>query len=106
MRRVIAEAGWQGDAEAAVLGTSELVANALVHAGSLSRLQLSLSGSFLRVEVEDPSPATPAPRRPGLAATRGRGIAILEQLATSWGYQRRDDGKLVWFELEGAGARA
>ncbi len=102
---MIAESGWQGDAEAAVLGTSELVANALVHAGSLRRLELSLSGSCLRVEVEDPSPATPAPRHPGLAATRGRGIAILERLATSWGYRCRGDGKLVWFELEGASAR-
>ena len=30
----------------------------------------------------------------------GRGILLVESLATTWGVDLRDDGKCVWFEID------
>jgi hypothetical protein len=31
---------------------------------------------------------------------RGRGLAVVEALATEWSTERRSDGTLVWFEFD------
>jgi hypothetical protein len=47
----------------------------------------------------------PVPRVPDEHG--GRGVLILDALATSWGVQGHPgSGKTVWFELAGAGALA
>ena len=54
----------------------------------------------LRIEVKDDSFREPFRLRTQPAdATAGRGLAILESLATRWGVDTLDGGKAVWFEL-------
>lgn len=85
--------------EPAQLLVSEVVTNALVHAGTLIEFRASIGDAGLRVEVSDGSPQTPAPRSYGAMAGTGRGLRLLEQLVDRWGTLARQDGKTVWFEL-------
>ncbi len=81
---------------------SELVTNAVVHARSRAQLRLSLRSGRLRAEVEDRAPAVrPRRRSVGEDATNGRGLALVADLASSWGVtDTGPGGKAVWFELE------
>jgi anti-sigma regulatory factor (Ser/Thr protein kinase) len=93
--------------DAAGLLVSELVTNAIVHARTPVEVRVSVTDTVLRAEVSDGSPTLPAPRRPiGLVGT-GRGLQLLEQVATRWGVLSTESGKTVWFELmlsgDGAG---
>jgi anti-sigma regulatory factor (Ser/Thr protein kinase) len=89
----------------AVLLVSELVTNALLHARSAPTVELSRDGDRVRIGVRDDSPVVPRRRRYANDAATGRGIALVEQLATDWGSERVGDGKRVWFELLVDGAR-
>lgn len=77
--------------------TSELVTNALLHARSAPRLTVARTPDGVLVTVEDGSPSGPARRRHGAQATTGRGVALLEDLADEWGWERQPGGKAVWF---------
>ncbi len=86
-------------AEVATLLTSELVTNAVVHAGGCVRVRVSVHGSTVRVTVEDPSRERPRLRRTTSDAVTGRGLALVASLSDRWGVDDLDDGKAVWFEL-------
>ena len=94
-------------ANAAMLCTSELVTNAIVHAGDGCGLQVCFdppSGGVLRVEVSDDSQEQPHVVPPGdVWRIGGRGLQIVEQTSTRWGTQDLAPGKVVWFELGPAG---
>ena len=94
-------------ANAAMLCTSELVTNAIVHAGDGCELQVCFdppSGGLLRVEVSDDSQEQPHVVPPGdVWRIGGRGLQIVEQASTRWGTQDLAPGKVVWFELGPAG---
>jgi anti-sigma regulatory factor (Ser/Thr protein kinase) len=83
-----------------VLLVSEVVTNAILHGGSGAELRLILSGQALRAEVRDPSSALPAVKRYSVTATTGRGMMIVEALATSWGSEEDGTGKVVWFSVD------
>ena len=85
----------------AVLLTSELVTNAVVHARSPCRLRLArlCDPDRLRVEVEDESPDQPRRGRPRPDEPHGRGLFLIDAIAHDWGVRRRAGGKVVWFEL-------
>lgn len=85
--------------ESAQLLISELVVNAVLHAESAVTVRLSLRPGVLRVEVADASPAPPQPRSVDPTAVTGRGLLIVETVASSWGVEPTDHGKAVWFEL-------
>ncbi|WP_329126356.1 ATP-binding protein [Streptomyces sp. NBC_01465] len=55
----------------AVLVVSELVTNALRHAGGLTALRLAADRTTLEITVRDPSRATPRERSPDLTGARG-----------------------------------
>lgn len=85
--------------ETAELLVSELATNAVLHAGSPMRLSVYRNGEAVRVEMrdDDPNPprhVTPDPELPG-----GRGILLVDALATSWGVNSNEHGKTIWFEL-------
>lgn len=88
--------------DAASLLVSELVTNAVTHAGSSVDLVVGHEGrhATLRVEVHDSS--LRAPRMGGfdLDTVSGRGLALVEAMSDRWGVERDGDGKRVWFELE------
>ena len=89
-------------AEDTVLVVCELVANATMHAGGATSLDLlSLDDSALRVEVTDNSRATPMRRPPNRGQPGGLGLMIVQTLCRSWGTLDLPQGKTVWAELTG-----
>lgn len=85
--------------ELAELVVSELVTNVVLHARSAGVLRIVLTADHLRVEVDDPSTATPTVKHYGSDATTGRGLHLLDHLTERWGTEQRDSGKTVWAEL-------
>src|ERR1700689_1176955 len=96
----------------AVLLTSELVTNAVLHAGTpvqvTCRLLGDLSDGAVEIAVLDRRPAQLRPDRPHTAAeaaerTNGRGLQLPSELATAWGVTYARAAKAVWFRLNFAG---
>ncbi len=85
--------------DVAALLTSELVANALLHAAGPLTLTVSRDGPCIRVEVGDTGTMPPGVKRYGLASRTGRGLRMLEEMAEEWGWYPTPSGKTVWFEL-------
>ncbi|MEV4558581.1 ATP-binding protein [Kitasatospora sp. NPDC049285] len=102
---------WRADAElsdAARLVVSELATNAIRHRTDRDdrddrdgfTLTLALCGPALLVQVGDHDPRPPRPRRAAPDATGGRGLHIVGELSTRWGYYPvSPGGKVVWAEL-------
>jgi anti-sigma regulatory factor (Ser/Thr protein kinase) len=78
--------------------TSEIVSNAVRHAAGRITLELVLDEEEVRVEVRDGAPAAPVVRRSNPGGIGGHGLTIVESLARSWGVERYEDHKVVWFE--------
>ena len=79
---------------------SEVVANAVIHAGSEPEVAVRLLDGYLRVEVADDSDIMPEPRPADSESLGGRGLHILESEAARWGVSRRPGGgKSVWFDV-------
>lgn len=99
-RDVLEGWGCHGLVSDAELVVSELVTNAVLHAGTSGRLVLRLGTERLRVEVVDEGAGDPRPQpwdplRPG-----GRGLLIVSEIARRWGVEHVDhDAKVVWAEL-------
>jgi hypothetical protein len=56
------------------------------------------------ITVQDPgSSEIPCPRNSGPYATGGRGLALVNTLATRWGFHRDSIGTVIWFELTSLG---
>ncbi|HVV31307.1 MAG TPA: ATP-binding protein [Mycobacteriales bacterium] len=103
-RRFVADrcAGWgvvSDQLHTLQLLTSEVVANAVIHGRSEIRLALSATDKTIRVEVGDDNSRHPSRQPQDLEALDGRGLAIVDRLADSWGVEERPLGKVVWFEL-------
>ncbi len=99
----------------AALVTSELLSNAILHARPLPdariRVAWMLSASTVEVVVSDGGSTTlPRASRPPLSSIGGRGLGIVEHLASSWGVRADERGTTVWAVLPaprggGAGPR-
>jgi len=83
----------------AALLTSELVTNAVLHAATPMCVTLHVLPDRIRVDVADGNPAVPSVKEYGRDAATGRGLTLFNTLASSWGVQAVDGGKIVWFEL-------
>ncbi|WP_158854795.1 ATP-binding protein [Saccharothrix deserti] len=83
----------------AVLVVDELVGNARRHGTGPRVCWFGLidQGRRLRVEVDDTSPRRPHLRTPD--ASGGRGLLVVDRLASAWGVQRHIGHKTVWAEL-------
>lgn len=109
-RRWLREQFADPDSDAA--GTAELlltevVTNVVVHARTASTVRLLATDGLVCVEVQDASPAPLRRRRPDPAeAESGRGLPLVESLASTWGWQRVEGGKIVWFCLSMTAAPA
>lgn len=91
--------------ESAELVVSELITNAIRAScqpgcGSRVRLWLFSNGASVVIKVWDSSPEPPQPARAGPADEDGRGLLIVQALATSWNSHARDGGKIVWAVLQ------
>ena len=87
--------------DAATLLTSELVTNAVRHAGTGMELTVSHTDDrTVRIAVTDRAPGADVQVRvSGDDAEGGRGLFLVEQLASGWGSAVDDNAKTVWFEL-------
>jgi PAS domain S-box-containing protein len=86
--------------DTAVLLTSELVTNAVVHARSSVHVWVVLTSERqVRIDVVDSNPAPVAPRTAEPGAESGRGLHLVEELADGWGSEPTAAGKRVWFLL-------
>ena len=88
----------------AELLTSELVTNAVRHGRPGVRLEMARERSSLWVSVHDQGGDLPVLKstRPDRTAVSGRGLRIVETLASSWGVVARPGqlGKAVWFRID------
>ncbi|GAA3110799.1 ATP-binding protein [Streptosporangium carneum] len=83
--------------EALRLVTSELVTNAVVHAGKGKiTVTLRAEGPEVYVEVQDGSMNEPCVHRSADDEENGRGLFLVEMLSSSWGSEPVHDGKKVW----------
>ena len=105
-------AQWEVDpdaADSAQLCLSELVTNAIMHAGTTSELMVHLEEGVLTVVVRDIG----ATARPGVPATYlpvpegddplrvyGRGLTLVDAIADRWGSEQDAHGTTAWFALE------
>ena len=97
------ELGRSDLADAAELGVSELVTNAILHADPPITVRLGGTVQHPRVEVHDNSRRPPAVNSDmteddQLLRTVGRGLGIVALYSTSWGADVSSEGKVVWFE--------
>lgn len=88
-----------GIADEATLVVTELVTNAVVHGDSSFRLQLSRTPGAFRIEVVDEGEGTPEPQPQDTEAEGGRGIMLVDAMASSWGVESVPSGKVVWAEI-------
>ena len=93
-------AGWGLDqlGDLTELLTSELITNALLHAGSPTQLRI-FRNRYLTVEVADLDTHAPRPRRALEGDEGGRGMHLVDELAHRWGSRSTETGKVVWFEV-------
>lgn len=95
----------------ALLLTTELATNAVVHARTELDIDITTDADGLTVTVMDfrSGPITHAAAKPPTRAAdvtvehleeRGRGLLLVDQLSTYWGTLHYPEGKGVWFRLE------
>ena len=100
VRRTLEEWGLDHLEETCTLLVSELVTNVILHARTRCEVHLEREGEGVRVGVRDDSPMLPEEKRYAADAATGRGLRLVEQLATRWGTATDPaDGKVVWFAV-------
>ena len=108
---VTGAADGHGLVDDAVLLTSELVTNAVVHAGTQVQVTCRLADGAVEVVVSDGHPGRLVPEAPERDAvpserTGGRGLLLPAALASAWGVAYGRASKAVWFRLALGGAGA
>jgi anti-sigma regulatory factor (Ser/Thr protein kinase) len=83
------------DVDAVALLVSELATNAVVHAKTPFTVVVRTTDASVRIEVEDGSDDPPE------RTSRGMGLRVTDDVASSWGWHPVPDGKAVWFEVVG-----
>jgi serine phosphatase RsbU (regulator of sigma subunit)/anti-sigma regulatory factor (Ser/Thr protein kinase) len=88
---------------------SEAVTNALIHADSAVDVRMREYDDRVRLEVRDSDAHPPLPSAMSVSdeaeqssAEHGRGLMIVDSLATAWGSSPHGRGKTVWMELHSA----
>jgi hypothetical protein len=94
-------AGWrmESHSELAELLASELVTNALRHAGGPVELQALLLDEIVTLAVRDSVAPLPRLRRVGEGDEGGRGLQLVSSLSSRWGSRPTATGKVVWCDL-------
>jgi len=78
---------------------SELVTNAVRHAGTVIDFRVTCRDHQLRVSVHDRAGELARIRAPAESDDHGRGLLIVDSVATGWGNITVPDGKVVWASL-------
>ncbi|WP_406830353.1 ATP-binding SpoIIE family protein phosphatase [Pedococcus sp. KACC 23699] len=91
-----------GDADqyTIVTGISELITNAVLHAGTESHLTMDLDSGQVSVTVADSGNRGEPLLTGGEAmAVRGRGLSLVKAISDAFGSHRTSAGTTVWFEV-------
>jgi len=102
---VLEGAGWREQVDTAVLLVSELVTNAVRHAGGPCALVVTFGDDVVELCVEDGQPEAPRPREARLLDESGRGFLLVGALADGWGVRAIPGGKATWFLLSRSAAK-
>jgi putative methionine-R-sulfoxide reductase with GAF domain/anti-sigma regulatory factor (Ser/Thr protein kinase) len=86
--------------EIGTLLANELAGNVVRHARTPLTVRVTRSGGVVRIAVDDRNRTPPMLITPGTEGAGGRGIMLVDALSTRWGFEIREDGKSVWFELD------
>lgn len=78
---------------------SELITNAIRHTRAPCAVDVRWTGVRVRVEVTDTNPVRPHPRVSPPDSEGGRGLLLVESVATAWGTKADPAGKVVWCEV-------
>ncbi|QYG91685.1 ATP-binding protein [Iamia sp. SCSIO 61187] len=87
---------------AAELVATELATNGLLHGTGRVVATVRPVDGGVRIEVGDASRRAPLVAPPSSEGLTGRGLAVVAQLASRWGYEVTGDGKVVWAEVTAA----
>jgi len=108
--------GFRDLVDEATVVVSELVANAVEHAGSVCTVLVERAEGSIRIEVREESPQADLPGVGSLSGTppapvsrdaeRGRGLMIVSALASEWGVDATERSKSVWVELARPGSHS
>ena len=96
--------GVGADTTVVALLTTEAVTNAVLHGRGEVVVELVFGDGVVQVAVSDSSPQVPVLRVAAPEAVGGRGVALIDTLASRWGVQTpartgTGTGKTVWFEV-------
>ena len=83
----------------AILLTSELASNVVLHARTPFELEVIVDGC-IRIVVRDRSSQEPVVHHPAPDELGGRGLLLVETLSDRWGFEANGHGKTVWFEID------
>jgi len=83
----------------ATLLVSELVTNAILLARSPVDLVVRKVKGAVRVEVFDDGTGVPQPLHPDHEDDAGRGLGLVQAVASRWGVDDAETCKTVWFEI-------
>jgi hypothetical protein len=86
--------------DVAGLLVTELVSNAVLHAQTDMLLVVDVVPGRVELRVQDGSPEDPERQDIDLDAARGRGLAIVDELASAWGVDHDRGLKVVWANIE------
>ncbi|GAB2927575.1 hypothetical protein GCM10027280_13800 [Micromonospora polyrhachis] len=87
-------------AASAKVAVTELVSNVVTHARTPMTLRLARRAKALHVAVRDYSPKRPDFAGPVPSTSiGGRGLLLIDNMATRWGTSLLENGKLVWAVL-------
>jgi anti-sigma regulatory factor (Ser/Thr protein kinase) len=83
----------------ASLVVSELVSNAIEHAGTMMTVRFDRRVRYLHITVRDGSADEPRQKPRTDPPLRGNGLVLVDNMATHWGTLPSRDGKVVWATL-------
>jgi anti-sigma regulatory factor (Ser/Thr protein kinase) len=108
VKRVLVDWGLNDAVDLVTLLVSELATNAVLHARTAYAVVVSADRQDVTVEVLDGSEVPPRRRQNSPSAATGRGVALIDRLAGSWGSRPGVNGfaKGVWFTVPLAGTSA
>jgi anti-sigma regulatory factor (Ser/Thr protein kinase) len=97
--KTLAEWGHAEHVDTACLLVSEILTNAVSHARAPVGLRVHRSAREIVTEISDSSPHLPLRRLANPDDESGRGLMLVDALATEWGTRPGTAGKTVWFTI-------
>lgn len=91
-----------GLTDLAALMVTELVTNVFLHARTDCLIHAAYDHPTLMVTVTDHDAGEFSPQPLSTTAENGRGLAIVAELADTWGIDHADGAKSIWFHLSDA----